>query len=87
MPRRIVNITELSKMAGRHPTRLSRLVAEGRLSGDYIDGEGFHYWTPREAKRIVGIIEEHERQGKAGRGVKLVLTRKKRLHDDAEDNR
>lgn len=77
MPRRIINITELSRMADRHPTRLSRLVREGRLIGDYIDNEGFHYWTPQEAERVARIIKEHERQGKAGRGVKLALTRKR----------
>jgi hypothetical protein len=66
--RRIINVTRLAEMAERHPTRLSKLIKKGRLKGDYIDNEGFHYWTHSGAERIVKIIQDYEASGKAGRG-------------------
>jgi hypothetical protein len=52
------------EMAGRHPTRLSKLIKQGRLKGDYIDNEGFHYWTHAGAERIVKIIKDYEKRSK-----------------------
>lgn len=69
--KKIINITELARMAGRHPTRLSRYVREGRLKGDYVDTEGVYYWNPSSAARIVRIIKEHEASGKVGRGSSI----------------
>lgn len=78
MPKRIINLTELARLSERHRTRLSVLIKEGRLIGDYIDNEGFHYWTVQQAQRVARAFKEYEDGGKAGgKGVKLELPRKR----------
>ncbi len=85
MPKKIINLKGLTQMCKRHRSRMSHLVNEDkRLTGDYIDNAGHHYWSIESAQRIADIMQEHEREGKAGRGVRMELPRKRDKRRDGE---
>ena len=78
MPKKIVNIKGLAEMTGRDRSRISKLVNEdGRLVGDFIDNDNRQYWSIASARQIAETIKAHKESGKAGRGVKLELPKRR----------
>ena len=78
MTKKIVTLTKLAEMVGRHRNQLYTYLEEKGLKPQYTDENGRKYWSEKTALEIVEAVREAKADFHPGRGKKIEILGLKR---------